>query len=165
MTCLPSKAPMQCERFHFSLNLLALSNPRRRLAGKLRIHAFTLSLNANYKMLHFQPSSQDSTQLPDETQEETSQKNGADEIDSPPTTVHKFTPTKQIKKRKCDTATILEKACSIMSKEEDEFDTFGSFVASEIRHLKKEKSRRTLKRIIQTAILDAADNDAVELGE
>ncbi len=44
-----------------------------------------------------------------------------------------------------------------MSKEEDEFDVFGSFVASEIRILKNEKNRRLLKRAIQNAILDAAD--------
>ena len=47
-----------------------------------------------------------------------------------------------------------------MNKEADEFEIFGSFVASELRLLKKENNRRMLKRAIQNAILDAADNES-----
>ena len=54
---------------------------------------------------------------------------------------------------------MLKKACSIMMQDDDEFDVFGSFVASELRCLKQDVNGRRLKRIIQRAILDVAEND------
>ena len=54
---------------------------------------------------------------------------------------------------------LLKKACSIMVKDDDEFDVFGNFVASELRCLKQDVNRRRLKRIIQRAILDVAEDD------
>ncbi len=54
---------------------------------------------------------------------------------------------------------MLKKACSIMVQEDDEYDVFGCFVASELRCLKQDFNRRRLKRIIQRAILDVAEED------
>ncbi|XP_064641924.1 uncharacterized protein LOC135496494 [Lineus longissimus] len=54
---------------------------------------------------------------------------------------------------------ILQKACEVMSRETDELDTFGAFVASELRGLKSESNRKKLKRDIQRVILEAAEKD------
>ena len=45
-----------------------------------------------------------------------------------------------------------------MMQDDDEFDVFGSFVASELRCLKQDVNRRPLKRIIQRAIPDVAED-------
>ena len=46
-----------------------------------------------------------------------------------------------------------------MMQDGDEYDVFGCFVASESRSLKQDSNRRRLKRIIQRAILDVAEDD------
>ena len=51
----------------------------------------------------------------------------------------KPTSSKSSKRQHTDTADILEKACSVLNKD-DEFDIFAAFVASEICMLKKEKT-------------------------
>ena len=47
-----------------------------------------------------------------------------------------------------------------MMQDDDEYDVFGCFVVSESRSLKQDSNRRRLKRIIQRAILDVAEDDA-----
>lgn len=43
------------------------------------------------------------------------------------------------------------------AKEEDQWDTFASFVANEIRNLKKEELQHKLKRAIQKTMMDFVD--------
>lgn len=58
---------------------------------------------------------------------------------------------------KDDREQLLAQARNVLSN--DEFDTFGSFVASELRGLRHSFLQRKLKRGIQKLILETADED------
>jgi hypothetical protein len=49
-----------------------------------------------------------------------------------------------------------------LSKETDDLDIFGAFVASELRGMKHDSNRRKVKRTIQRVILDALEKEEEE---
>lgn len=49
-----------------------------------------------------------------------------------------------------------------MNKPADEFQTFGDFVAAELRYLKSRESQRQLKLTIQRAIIHYCEIDGTE---
>lgn len=76
-------------------------------------------------------------------------------------TPSKSVANKNIKRKRDDD--VLQKAIAELNKTNDDFDTFGEFVASEVRNLHYDHNRRKLKRIIQKAILDISEMDDNEM--
>lgn len=58
---------------------------------------------------------------------------------------------------------LLGKAYSVLSEKEDDIDVFGKFVASELRGLQTDHSRKKAKRQIQRILLDIAEEDDAKL--
>lgn len=54
---------------------------------------------------------------------------------------------------------LLNKAMKIIDKPADEFQIFGDFVACELRNLQNRENQQRLKRMIQRAILEVAEQD------
>lgn len=50
----------------------------------------------------------------------------------------------------------------IFNRIQDEWDIFGQFVASELRQMRTDGARKSLKRTIQKAILDASESEDFE---
>jgi len=59
------------------------------------------------------------------------------------------------------TEEVLLKAVKVLTDPEDEFQVFGRYIASELRGLYSNQSRRQLKRAIQRAVLEAYEMDDV----
>lgn len=54
---------------------------------------------------------------------------------------------------------IINEALDVLRTPRDDCDVFGEFVAIEVRQIRSEKRRRILKRTIQRAIIDAAEEE------
>lgn len=54
---------------------------------------------------------------------------------------------------------LLEDAAKVLRQENDSYETFGSYVASEMRSLQVDRLRRKLKRKIQQAILEVSTEE------
>ena len=50
-----------------------------------------------------------------------------------------------------------------MSKESDEWEVFGAFVASELRSLSDAKKQKKMKRAIQQVILNLTEDDTEQI--
>lgn len=56
----------------------------------------------------------------------------------------------------------IEKAVHVLNQPNDDAQIFGDYVASELRQLRNQANRRTLKRLINEAIMRVSDLDASE---
>lgn len=66
---------------------------------------------------------------------------------------------KQRKVKNCETDTLFQEAVNIMRKPKDEYDSFGEYVASELKSLKFDYNKGRLKSEIRKIISSIADED------
>lgn len=79
------------------------------------------------------------------------------------TPINQKTPQNSRKKKRNndshDSDEVMQKALHVLNEQEDQYDVFGKYIATELKNLQSEYLRKKLKRKIQLAILEISEEE------